>query len=505
MSKTRDTDNQSFNKFIYMKTRALAIILSGLLFQSCQDSKPADYRPEFHFSPEKNWVNDPNGLIYLDGEYHIFTQYNPYGDKWGHMSWGHAVSTDLVSWTDLPVALTEFPNPDGSSSMFFSGCAVVDSLNTSGFFREGYKGGLVAIYTIHIDRDGKGAGQSQGLAYSEDKGRTWKVYEGNPVLDIGIADFRDPSVIWYPERNVWIMTVALPKEYKVQFYESANLKDWALTGEFGNKGDVSKIWECPSLSQVKTEGTDETRWVLIISSGHKYERYVGMQYFVGDFDGRTFVSQDQEGVLHLDEGKDFYAAIPFYNLPPDSKSPIIMGWANNWAYANDIPTEGYRGQYSLARALTLYQEDGIFKIRQTPVLPESIPTEKVTLKDGEELTSSLSRQNDNVYRIQLTAELGSSKGFELELLKHGPHKTVISYDPAEQKLTFDRSNSGKTGFHENFPGGAHMTLAPENGIVKLDVIVDKSVIELYANDGKAVMTQLAFPLSGTTAYKINWR
>ena len=484
-----------------MRYLSIAIIMLVLNSTYAQVNR----RPVYHFSQQKNWSNDPNGMLYVDGEYHLFYQYNPFGTKWGHMSWGHAISKDLKKWQHLPVALTEIKNSDGSTDMFFSGGAVVDSLNTSGLFKPGYKHGIVAVYTIHKDKDGKGLGQSQGIAYSEDKGRTFKIYDKNPVLDIGIADFRDPAVIWDEAKKVWIMTVAIPLEHKVQFYWSENLKDWELKGEFGNQGDVTKIWECPSLSQVQVENSGEKKWVLIISSGHKYDGYVGMQYFVGDFDGKTFTPQKQEGVFHLDEGKDFYAAIPFGNQPANQPDPIIIGWANNWAYANQIPADEYRGQFSLPRKLTLINESGTLKLRQKPIISETIPTETANLKKGKGFSSPLSRKNNNVYRLKLDLNLSGSEGFEIDLLKHSNFSTKLNFDPKTATLSLDRNNSGETQFHESFKGIESMVVHPENGRLKLDIIVDKSVIEIYANDGKAVMTELVFPKSNTSSYSITWK
>lgn len=325
------------------------------------------------------------------------------------------------------------------------------------------------------------------------------------MLDIGIADFRDPAVIWDSEKKVWIMTVAVLLEYKVQFYWSKNLKDWEYKGEFGNQGDVTKIWECPSLSQVQVENSGEKKWVLIISSGHKYDGFVGMQYFVGDFDGKSFTPQKQEGVFHLDEGKDFYAAIPFGNQPANQPDPIIIGWANNWAYANEIPADKYRGQFSLPRKLTLTNENGILKLRQKPIISDAIATETAKLKKGKGFTSPLSKKNNNVYRLKLDLDLNGSEGFEIDLLKHDTFSTKLNYDLKTATLSFDRNNSGETQFHENFKGIEFAKVLPENDKLKLDIIVDKSMVEIYANDGKAVITNLVFPKSNTSSYSIKWK
>lgn len=460
-----------------------------------------DYRPSYHYSPPKNWVNDPNGLVYLDGEYHLFYQYNPFGEKWGHMSWGHAVSTDLKNWKTLPLAIPEFDNADGTKTMIFSGCAVVDSMNTSGFFKKGFKKGLVAIFTSHIE----GKAQHQSLAYSSDKGRTWKHYDKNPVLDIGLKDFRDPNVIWYPERQVWIMTLVKPLDYLVQFYESKDLKNWSLLSEFGIQGDMSRIWECPSLTKVPVAGTNQSKWVLMLSSGHRQANYLAVQYFVGDFDGKTFSPQKQNEILYVDEGKDFYASIPFYNLPKTHKKPVMIGWLNDWEYANDIPTVGFRGAFSVAREMSLFQENGLYKLQQKPLVKADVITEKISLKAGDKLSSKLAKNNTNTYLLQLIINLLNAKGFDLALLKNGINSSILSYDVATETLSFDRTMSGNVDFHKRFSSIESVKISPEKSLLKLDILVDKSVVEIYTNDGKAVMTDLVFPLKNTSSIELKWK
>lgn len=460
-----------------------------------------NYRPTFHYTPPKNWVNDPNGLVYLDGEYHLFYQYNPFGEKWGHMSWGHAVSPDLKNWQTLPLAIPEFDNADGTKTMIFSGCAVVDSSNTSGLFKKGFKKGLVAIFTSHIE----GKAQHQSLAYSSDKGRTWKHYDNNPVLDIGLKDFRDPNVIWYPERQVWIMSLVKPLDYLVQFYESKDLKSWNLLSEFGKQGDMTRIWECPSLTKVPVAGTNQSKWVVMVSSGHRQKNYLAVQYFVGDFDGKTFTPQKQQDVMLVDEGKDFYASIPFYNLPKKHKKPVMIGWLNDWEYANDIPTVGFRGGFSVAREMSLFQENGLYKLQQNPIVKSDILTEKLSLKVGDKLNSKLAKSNNNAYRLQLTINLLNSKGFDLELLKNDANSSILSYDVATETLSFDRTKSGNVDFHKRFSSIESVKISPEKNQLKLEILVDKSVVEIFANSGKAVITDLVFPLKNTSAIELRWK
>lgn len=477
--------------------KIVALLSIIVLLNACSSSSKmlknelATYRPAYHYTPEKNWVNDPNGLVYLDGEYHLFYQYNPLGDKWGHMSWGHAVTKDLKSWEELPLAISETMNPDSSTTMVFSGSVVVDSLNTSGFFEKGFTKGMVAIYTSHIDKKGAGLAQHQSLAYSSDKGRTWKFYDKNPVLDIGLKDFRDPNVFAYEGK--WRMIVVKSLEYTAQIYESADLKNWKLLSEFGKIGDYEKIWECPSLFKVPVENSDKFKWVALISSAHEDTDYVGMQYFVGDFDGKKFTPDTQTGVLRIDHGKDFYAAIPFNNLPLEATHPIIMAWANNWVYARDIPSEGRRGMFTMPRKLALVNENGKFHLIQKPIYADNIDTKTLTLNASELSEAKTLEMPRNSYRLNLTFDLANTKGFSIDLLKNKEEKSVLSYDVASQKLSFDRTKSGKVDFNNMFPSIETMKIIPQNGKLKLDIFVDNSIVEIYANEGQAVMTDLVFP------------
>lgn len=479
--------------------------ISFLFFMSIINAFAQNYRPDFHYTPPKNWVNDPNGLVYLDGEYHLFYQYNPFGDKWGHMSWGHAVSKDLVKWETLPLALPEIQNPDGSTTMIFSGCIVVDSFNTSGLFANGFKKGLVAVFTSHVSKPGKELGQHQSLAYSSDKGRTWKYYDENPVLDIGLTNFRDPNVIWWPNEKKWVMTVVKPLEYIVQFYSSKDLKKWTLMSEFGKQGDMSRIWECPALVKVPLQNSTESKWVLMISSGNRQAGYLGMQYFVGDFDGKSFKSQKQEEVLFVDEGKDFYAAIPYNNLPKSQKNPVIIGWVNDWEYANDIPLEGYRGGFSVARKLRLYKDQTAYKLMQEPILSDKIIEEDLKISPGYTLNTKLGEKNQNSYGLNLEVTLGSSKGFDLKLLKTQTHHLSISYDATSNILTIDRTQSGLVDFNKRFASIDTAKVMPENNKIRLKILVDKSVLEIYVNGGKAVFTDYVFPLSLQTQEVLTWK
>jgi len=460
------------------------------------DIEPGAYRPAYHYAPPQNWTNDPNGLVYLDGEYHLFYQYNPEGDTWGHMSWAHAVSPDLKTWEELPLALPEYRNADSTETMIFSGSVVVDSLNTSGFFQPGFKSGMVAIYTsnVHKEVNGKdeGVAQHQSLAYSADKGRTWEYYAKNPVLDLGMKDFRDPSVFWYNDK--WKMVVVKPHEYLVQIYESNDLKKWKLLSEFGKMGDVAKIWECPSLFRVPVEGSDEEKWVMLISSAAEDTDFTGMQYFVGSFDGKRFQADRQKGVRRVDFGKDFYAAIPFNNLPADQPKPIIIGWASNWAYANQTPTTGFRGMFSLPRQLSLRADSGGgYHLIQQPIFKKEIVAKILTMKAPDLDAGVVLKMDDNSYRLDLTFELKGTKDFQIKLLSNEGEAAILSYNVRTQKLTFDRTQSGNVAFHKKFASVESMTVPPVDGTLKLNIFVDNSIVEIFANNGAAVLTDLVYP------------
>lgn len=304
-------------------------------FSGVASERPSDYytepfRPQFHFTPERNWMNDPNGMVYYDGEFHLFYQYNPFGDKWGHMSWGHAVSRDLVHWEHLPVALYE---EDGV--MIFSGSAVVDWDNTSGFGREG-EPPLVAIYTGHYTEKPL---QNQHIAFSNDRGRTWTKYSGNPVLDIGARDFRDPKVIWHKPTAKWVMTVALPTERKIRFYGSPNLKDWTLLSEFGPAGAVKGIWECPDLFPVTVENDQiiNQRWVLIVNiGGNSVAGGSGCQYFIGEFDGVRFVEDSPATASPAVEPETV-------RVLADFESADYAGWESTGDAFGEAPATGAIG------------------------------------------------------------------------------------------------------------------------------------------------------------------
>lgn len=475
----------------------LCSVLSLCINCQAQENGPDTidpYRPAYHFTAPANWLNDPNGLVYLDGEYHMFYQLNPYGIQPGHLSWGHAVSRDLVSWKHQPVAMTEFDTPnDSTRTMIFSGSAVIDSANTSRLFEKGKKDGMVAIYTAHVHSGGKPVTQYQNLAYSVDKGRTWRQFEGNPVLDLKLKDFRDPNVFWYAPGGKWIMSVVKPLDYTIQFYESVNLRSWKLAGEFARQGDTTKIWECPSLFEVPIEGSAQKKWVLAVSCGHRQNGYLATQYFVGDFDGKAFKAQKQPEVQYLDEGKDFYAAIPFNNLPGKHEAPVIIGWLNDWEYADKIPTTRFRGAMSVPRSLYLRESAAGFRLIQKPQSIKSLHRIAYHLTD--EAVAGVKRIpfRGNCYEMELRIDVGSAQKVGVNFLKSATEQTRIEFDAKTGLLSLDRTKSGNTGFHQRFASIESARVSPVNGIVKLRIFVDKSVVEVFANEGEAVLTDLVFP------------
>lgn len=477
--------------------RTILLLILGALCFGCgqktsetKENAPVDYRPSFHFTPPQNWMNDPNGLVYLDGEYHLYYQYNPYGNIWGHMTWGHAVSTDLLHWTHLPVAIEEYTDAKGDSVMIFSGSAVVDKQNTSGFFAD--SSGIVAIYTSHVHRNDEGIRQHQSIAYSKDKGRTFVRYASNPVIDRERKDFRDPKVIWYEPNKKWIMATVVPDHYKAEFYESPDLKNWKFLSEFGPLGDTMKIWECPDLLQVPImEEPGKKKWVLIISNSHPQgPTFVGMQYFIGDFDGKTFTPENPgQYPLYLDYGKDYYAAVTYNNLPATEASPILFGWANNWAYGQKIPTHPWRSAMALPRNLYLTNTSQGYRIIQRPIQAiESLRKEEIT--DLDHLT-------ENTLMVECVLTPGSGSPLGIKLFKHEIEETVISYDAVRKEVVIDRTASGNVSFHPEFSSVERAPANLKNGMVKLTIFVDHAIVEVFINDGEQVMTEQVFPTSNT--------
>ncbi len=444
------------------------------------------YRPQYHFSPRENWTNDPNGLVYFDGEYHLSFQYNPFGDKWGHMSWGHAVSRDTLHWQQLPVAL-----PEENGVMIFTGSVVVDERNTSGFCTGG-KPCLVAVYTGYTPKtETKPSLQTQNLAYSNDRGRTWTKYKGNPVLDLHMSDFRDPKAFWSHDSKQWVMVVALPDDHKVRMYGSANLKQWRQISEFGPAGSTSGQWECPELFELPVDGQNQTRWVLKIGlNPGALQGGSGEQYFIGQFDGTRFVNENfPSQTLWTDYGKDCYCALTFNGLPK-TRTPVMIGWMSNWQYAADLPTSPWRGQMTVPRELSLRATAEGFRLIQTP-------TKKLEqLRTGYKMTSGENLMEGHTFELETTYDVSGAQetGFRLE--EKGGGVTVIGYDNAAGVLFVDRTHSGHVDFNKNFPARTEAPLKLANTTLQMHILVDRNSVEVFADYGRVAMTNLFFPAAG---------
>ncbi|MCA0754989.1 glycoside hydrolase family 32 protein [Paenibacillus sp. N4] len=431
-------------------------------------------------------MNDPNGLVYFKGEYHLFYQYNPFGNEWGNMSWGHAISKDLVHWKHLPVAL----EPD-HLGMIFSGSAVVDERNTSGFFTD-KSGGLVAIYTS------SGETQQQSIAYSTDNGRTWTKYAGNPVIpNPGIKDFRDPKVFWHNQTQRWIMVLSAGD--KVMFYASPNLKTWTYLSEFGAKdGDHSGVWEVPELFELPVDGNPtHTKWVLKvdINPGEKNLGSRG-QYFIGRFDGTNFINEHSpDKVLWVDYGKDFYASLSWENLP---ERRVWIAWMSNWQYANKTPTSPWRGAMSIPRevALKTIPQEGI-RLVQAPVRElQLLRTNFKKLSEPEMISPGsnlLTGLQEDTYEIIAEFELDSATEFGFKVRKGDREETIVGYDAINSQMFVNRTNSGNTQFSPLFPGEYRAPLSIVRNRIKLHIFVDRSSVEVFGNGGERVITSLIFP------------
>lgn len=496
--------------------RALSIFaISGLSFYACkttpeastdEKTEPAvavssydeEHRPQIHFSPPSQWMNDPNGMVYHEGEYHLFYQHYPDSNVWGPMHWGHAVSKDLVHWENLPIAL--YPDELG---YIFSGSAVMDYENTSGFGEEG-EPAMVAIYTYHDplgEKGGTNTFQTQGIAYSTDNGRSWTKYEGNPVIpNPGLRDFRDPKVFWHAESGKWVMIFA--RGNQVQIYNSADLKAWELVSEFGeDQGTHEGVWECPDLFELPIDDSGEKKWMMIVSLGNGNPNGgSGTMYFVGDFDGKTFTNENpKEEVLWLEYGRDNYAGVSWSDVPESDGRRIFMGWMSNWRYAQVVPTYAWRSAMTLARELTFTDYKGKTVLKTTPVVEnEAMRINESDLSVGEVAgLRPLGLLPNGLMEISLTLELDPTDNPEFIAIQLSNTKgeiVRIGYKTAANEYFIDRQNAGKSDFHEDF---ATLDVAPamlgEDNIIDMRLFVDVSSVELFADEGRTVMTDIYFP------------
>ncbi len=509
-------------KILGLKKDALAIDLMRL--SDTFDTTNTDYyRPSYHFTPLYGWMNDPNGMVYKDGEYHLYFQYNPYGSKWGNMHWGHAVSRDLIHWEHLDPAIARDP-----VGHIFSGSSVVDKKNTAGFGKDA----IIAIYTNNsVNHD-----EVQCIAYSNDNGRTFTKYEGNPVLTPfdGLKDFRDPKVFWYEKDKCWFMIVSADKE--TRFYKSKNLKKWDYVSAFGKGlGQQPCQYECPDFFQLPVNGDEKNKkWVMTmnINPGCWFGGSA-TEYFVGDFDGKNFTCPDANEVKWLDWGKDHYATVTFSNT---GSRVLAITWMSNWQYANLTPFKQNRGANGLPRELKLYEKNGKYYISED-VAPEALALRKSTKElgsqtvEGEKAFAGATSGMEGAFEIEadVTADANGIAG--IELYNNKRERTLIYIDMKEGKVVMDRTESGLTDFgKQSVPHDIELAWDKqraaegkqpariENSInykndfalatwaplslcqegkktFHLDIFADKSSIELFVDGGRIAMTNLVFPVA----------
>ena len=458
-----------------------------------------DLRPGFHFTPRRNWMNDPNGLVYFRGLWHLFYQCNPDGNDWGNMSWGHATSPDLFRWTEQPVAIR---HDEGEA--IYSGSVVVDDLNSSGLGAEGQPP-LVAIYTSAYP-SGR---QAQSLAYSVDAGATWTKYDGNPVIDRNSESFRDPKVIRYEGSDGmarWVMVVADAVAQQLFFYSSPDLIEWTYSSAFGPFGNENGLWECPDLFWLPIDDRPgEGAWVLVVSldPGHR-DGGSSTRYLIGDFDGQTFLPSGAEALRRLDWGRDLYAAVTFDNAPDQRR--ILLGWMNNWNYAAHVPTPSWRGTMSVPRELTLRTESDRVALAQRPVAElDAIGVgaggrlRPFDLGGRRPLTEAVR------YRLDIEFEPGTATHFGVEVLVGDGEATIVEYDLQSEMLALDRLRSGRVDFDPTFPSRQEVPLFLHGGTLRLTLVVDRTSVEVFAQDGSVSLTDQVFAARESTLIVVTSR
>jgi fructan beta-fructosidase len=457
------------------------------------------YRPQIHFSPQAHWMNDPNGMVYYKGVYHLFYQYYPNATVWGPMHWGHATSTDLVHWNNKPIAL--YPDSIG---LIFSGSAVVDYKNTSGFGKNG-KPPLVAIFTQHSqagEKAGRADFENESIAYSNDEGKTWIKYQHNPVLkNPGIRDFRDPNVSWYAPGKKWIMTLATKD--RITFYSSKDLKDWTKESEFGEHlGAHGGVWECPDLFPMNT-ADGKKLWVLIVNinpggpAGGS-----ATQYFVGDFNGKKFTPRST-GTHWIDQGPDNYAGVTWHNT---TNRRIFLGWMSNWQYATVVPTKVWRSANTVPRELKLVKVDTGYYVSSEPVKEmanlKKQPVELHNLKvDGDINISKLIKRTDGQYQVSLSTK--QLKSFSITLSNSKGEQLIAGYNEQENCWFIDRTKAGESGFDKDFAKRFNAPRIATGKSADLILVVDAASIELFADKGLSVMTTIYFPQKPLTNINIS--
>jgi len=506
--------------------KKIVIILILVVMNSCNVTKSSNekvatneelYRPNLHFTPKSGWLNDPNGMFFYKGLYHLSFQYYPNDNVWGPMHWGHATSKDMMSWKEEKPAL--YPDEKG---YIFSGSAVVDVNNTSGF---GSKENppIVAMFTYHDAAKAKTGAidfQSQAIAYSLDEGMTWTKYKNNPVIkNPNIKDFRDPKMTWDAIHNQWIMVLAADVE--TQIYRSSNLIDWELASGFGkNLGVHGAPWECPDFFPMKIEGSGETKWVLLqsINPGGP-NGGSATQYFVGDFDGKTFSIGDsflkdlnQYGALWVDHGKDNYAGVTWDNIPNSDGRKLFIGWMSNWQYADKVPTEKWRGSTTIPRELKLINTDGHYRIVSLPVkeldkyISKTIKKESLSI---DKTTVIVDKSNVDMARLDIRFTMNGLKDDTYDFILSNAANNAIHFgiNQKEKYFYIDRKNASQKSFSNEFAN--KISKAPINAdfsSIEVRVIIDKTSIEVFYDNGKTVMTEIYFsdkPMESFSVAKAN--
>lgn len=456
------------------------------------------YRPAFHHTPSYGWMNDPNGMFYQDGKWHLYYQYNPYGSKWQNMTWGHSCSTDLVNWEHLPNAI----KPNGLGAVF-SGSCTLDEGNTAGFGDDA----VIALYTS------AGTSQMQSLASSNDNGLTFDIYPGNPVITIE-SEARDPKVFWNHDTNEWNLILAHALEHEMLIYSSSDMKNWKLQSSFGKGlGAQDGVWECPDLFELPVAGTDMKKWMLIcnINPDGPFGGS-GTQYFIGDFDGKTFKADtgknNEIATKWLDYGKDHYATVTWSNAPDNRRTAI--GWMSNWQYAADIPTQQFRSANTLPREIGLFMApDGEIYASCTPSPELESLRNEITYKIKKATTRKKTRSyplptsNGGICEILFNIDASQSATVNMTLSSHNNDKIVMQYNPQSHTLSFDRTASGIVDFSENFPAVTITPTFEDNGKIALRIFIDRSSIEVFGNDGQFVMTNLVFPTAPYSTLSIS--
>ncbi len=462
-----------------------ALCLNGFRLADRYDvEKDETFRSRFHHTPEYGWMNDPNGLIFFDGEYHLFYQHNPYGAQWGNMTWGHSVSRDMIHWESVGNAIS----PD-SLGTIFSGCCIIDRHNSAGFGENT----MVAIYTANAPHR-----QTQCLAYSLDRGRTFQKYEGNPVLiSTGERDFRDPKVFWHEPSERWIMVLAAGQ--KINFYSSKDLKSWDMESSFrGNGGPTDGLWECPDLFEIAVEGepAGNSKWVLLCSTFPNRPVGSAVQYFVGEFDGHHFICDETPlKTMWLDHGKDVYAVNTWTDEPQGRR--VAIGWMSNVAYAGDIPTRYFRGTNTLPRELTLHRSGDGWQLQSRPCIEfnkllGSCRSFETTDVGSNYNLDTILPENDGTYELCVTIENDGADYFGLKLFNNAGEYVDFNADAINQLFTVDRSKSGQIGFSQQFTPSWEFPLH-QTRICSLRMIIDRSSIECFLNHGEETVTFLIFP------------